>query len=82
MRNLKRNTMARLKLKRKSPQVDINNNPFIARTGNERIKVAQGMKIPKMLCGELIFETSVVMLFTETNGKIPVWLSACGCTQR
>ena len=28
------------------------------------------MKIPKMLCGELIFETSVVILFAETNGKI------------
>lgn len=60
--------MARAKIKKKkSPQVDINNNPFIARTGNERIKVAQGMKIPKMLCGELIFETSVVMLFAETT---------------
>ena len=53
LRNLKRNTMARAKIKeKKSPQVDINNNPFIARTANERIKVAQGMKIPKMLCGE------------------------------
>ena len=60
--------MARRKLKEKrSPQVDTNNNPFIARTGNERMKVAMGMKIPKMLCGELIFETSVIMLFAETT---------------
>lgn len=60
--------MARSKLiEKKSSKVDTNNNPFIARTGNERMKVAQCMKIPKMLCGELIFETSVVMLFAETT---------------
>ena len=66
------------RLKEKSPQIDTNNNPFIARTGNERMKVAMGMKIPKMLCGELIFETSVVCS-AELQWKIPVWLSACGC---
>lgn len=46
---------------------DPNNDPFILRTGNERMEAAKKMEIPLMLMSELLYQNTVTMLFAETG---------------
>ena len=62
--------MAKLKDPKKEKskfKFDPENDPLILRTGNERMMAAKEMEIPNMLFGELIFERTVIMLFSETG---------------
>jgi len=75
--NLKWQVMARRKVeinlngleKKKKPKFtyDPDNDPFILRNAKERMDAAKDMEIPNMLMGELIYERTIIMLFSETG---------------
>ena len=55
--------------KKKKPKFtyDPDNDPFILRNAKERMDAAKDMEIPNMLMGELIYERTIIMLFSETG---------------
>lgn len=55
--------------KKKKPKFTYNpdNDPFILRNAKERMDAAKDMEIPNMLMGELIYERTIIMLFSETG---------------
>lgn len=48
-------------------EITSSESPFIVRTANEHIQYASGLKIPKMLFSEFIYETDLTILFASTG---------------
>lgn len=46
---------------------DPNNDPFILRNAKQVMEFAKELRVPNMLLGELIYEGTVIMLFSETG---------------